>query len=114
MQNVPQAVEQMSCCCAVNGLAQVTCEFGGSDEQKLLLIRLHCFTDSLAVMVTDAKGRIQFATTQLASMVGYSAKVLTDGMNIAGLLPPPYSQLHPGYMKVGTLSGVVEQRSSGL
>eukprot|EP00775_Hariotina_reticulata_P009112 gene9112-9281_t len=47
---------------------EVTCEFGGSDEQKLLLISLHCFTDSLALMVVDPKGRIQFATTQMANM----------------------------------------------
>jgi len=33
-------------------------------------------------------------------MVGYNVKAMTDGMNMAGLLPPPYSQLHPGFIKV--------------
>lgn len=83
-----------SCC------AQATVEFGGSNEQRILVIKLACVADSLALLVTDAKGRIHFVTSQLASMVGYSVKVLTDGMNLAGLLPPPYSQLHSGFMKV--------------
>eukprot|EP00775_Hariotina_reticulata_P001355 gene1355-1696_t len=79
--------------------AEVTCEFGGSDQVKLLIISMRCLTDTLAMMVTDSKGRIEFATTQLAKMVGYNVKAMTEGMNMAGLLPPPYSQLHPSYMK---------------
>jgi hypothetical protein len=66
-----------------------------------LVVSLRCIADSLALLVTDAKGRIHFATSQLAGMIGYSPKVLTDGMNLAGLLPLPYSQLHSGFMKVG-------------
>jgi hypothetical protein len=65
------------------------------------VVSLRCVSDSLALLVTDGKGRINFATSQLAGLLGYSsAKVLTDGMNLAGLLPLPYSQLHSGFMKV--------------
>jgi PAS domain S-box-containing protein len=64
------------------------------------MINMRCLTDTLSMMVTDPRGRIMFATTQLAKMVGYNVKAMTEGMNMAGLLPPPYSQLHPMYMKV--------------
>jgi hypothetical protein len=64
------------------------------------MITMRSLTDTLAMMVTDTKGRVEFATTQLAKMVGYNVKAMTEGMNMAGLLPPPYSQLHPSYMKV--------------
>eukprot|EP00775_Hariotina_reticulata_P003511 gene3511-3781_t len=78
---------------------EVTCEFGGSDQVRLLMITMRCLTDTLAMMVTDPRGRIEFTTTQLAKMIGYNVKAMTEGMNMAGLLPPPYSQLHPSYMK---------------
>jgi hypothetical protein len=65
------------------------------------VVSLRCIADSLALLVTDAKGRIHFATSQLGAVLGYSAKALTNGMNLAGLLPLPYSQLHSGFMKVG-------------
>lgn len=81
--------------------AQVTIEYGGSDDHVILIIVLRCLTDSLSLMVTDAKGRISFANSQLAQLLGYNARTLTDGMNMAALLPPPYAQIHAGYMKVG-------------
>eukprot|EP00775_Hariotina_reticulata_P003515 gene3515-3785_t len=81
---------------------EVTCEFGGSDQVKLLMISMRCLTDTLSMMVTDPRGRIVFATTQLAKMVGQNVKAMTEGMNMASLLPPPYSQLHPIFMKEPT------------
>lgn len=83
-------------------------EFGGSDEVRLLLLRLRCLSDNLALLVTDPKGHIQFATSQMAALVGYSVKVMMDGMNMAGLLPPPYSQLHAAFMKVRWQDGLVQ------
>jgi hypothetical protein len=82
-------------------MLQATVEHGGTDDQRLFVVSLRCVSDSLALLVTDGKGGIQFATSQLAGLLGYSsAKVLTDGMNLAGLLLLPYSQLHSGFMKV--------------
>lgn len=86
--------------------AQVTVEFGGSDDVRMLLLRLRCLSDSTALLVTDPKGHIQFATSQMAVLVGYSVKVMMDGMNMAGLLPPPYSQLHAAFMKVRCQQGL--------
>jgi len=37
-------------------LLQVTCELGGSEDQRLLLINLRCVIDTLAMMATDPKG----------------------------------------------------------
>lgn len=51
-------------------------------------------------MVTDTRGRIQFASGPMAAMVGYPVKTLTDGMTLGGLMPPPYAQLHAQFMKV--------------
>eukprot|EP00878_Enallax_costatus_P033570 GHUV01037090.1.p2 GENE.GHUV01037090.1~~GHUV01037090.1.p2 ORF type:complete len:129 (+),score=31.50 GHUV01037090.1:467-853(+) len=79
---------------------QVTIEFGGSEDQPILIYNLKCFADTLAMMVTDAKGRINFATSQLAAMLGYSVNIMTEGMNITMLMQPPYSQLHSGFFKV--------------
>ena len=50
-------------------------------------------------MVVDHRGRIAFATTQLASMLGWPQKTLTT-MEVASIIPQPYSQLHAGFMKV--------------
>jgi hypothetical protein len=81
-------------------------EYGGSDEHVILVLVLRCLSDSLALMVTDAKGRITFANSQLATLLGYNARTLTDGMNMSSLLPPPYAQIHGSFMKVGVGSCV--------
>jgi PAS domain-containing protein len=78
----------------------VTVEYGGSDEHVILVLVLRCLSDSLALMVTDAKGRITFANSQLAQLLGYNARTLTDGMNMSALLPPPYAHIHGSFMKV--------------
>lgn len=64
------------------------------------MLELNCIADTLAVMATDTKGRILFASAQLAAMIGYSVKALTTGVNLNTLLPPPYAQLHSSFMKV--------------
>lgn len=79
---------------------QVTVEYGGSEEQVIIVLVLHCLTEPSALLVTDAKGRIQFANTELGQIVGYRPQTLTEGMNLSALLPPPYAQLHTTFMKV--------------
>eukprot|EP00775_Hariotina_reticulata_P009651 gene9651-9811_t len=78
---------------------QLSCEIGGSEDQKLYQITIQCVSDNPALLVTDLKGQVQFANSNLAMLVGYSPKVMVDGMSITGLLPQPYSQLHLGLMK---------------
>lgn len=80
---------------------QITVEYGGSADNIIYALVLRCTAaDNLALLVADNKGRISFANSQLGQMVGYSPRVLTEGMNIAALLPPPYAQVHAGFMKV--------------
>lgn len=64
------------------------------------MLVLRCLSESVALLVTDAKGRIGFANSQLGAMLGYAPRTLTDGMNMSALLPPPYAQIHSGFMKV--------------
>lgn len=85
---------------AVARCRQVSLEYGGSDDQPILISNMRCITDTHAVMVTDGRGRIEFTTSQMAAMVGYNVKTLTEGMNITMLMAPPYSQLHTSYLKV--------------
>lgn len=76
-------------------------EYGGSEEHTILVMVMRCISDSLALLVTDAKGRIGFATSNLAAMLGYSVRTLSDGgMTLNALLPLPHSQLHSALMKV--------------
>ncbi|KIY97575.1 hypothetical protein MNEG_10388 [Monoraphidium neglectum] len=49
-------------------------------------------------MVIDKKGRIQYATSALARMLGYPTAQLSM-LELSAIVPPPYGQLHPGYMK---------------
>lgn len=50
-------------------------------------------------MVVDHRGRIPFATNQLASLLGYPLRTLTN-MELANLIPAPYGQLHANFLKV--------------
>lgn len=74
-------------------------EFGGTAEHTILVVVLRCIADSLALLVTDSKGRIAFATSQLGALLGYPPRALADGMNMSALLPPPLTQLHSTWMK---------------
>lgn len=80
-------------------------EYGGTEEHTIVVLVLRCLAEPSALLVTDAKGRIAFANSELGAMVGYNARTLADGMNMAALLPPPYAQLHAGLMKVWAEGG---------
>jgi hypothetical protein len=44
-----------------------------------------------------------YATNQLGAMLGCSARHVAS-MDLAAIIPPPYSQMHAGFMKVGDRS----------
>ena len=77
---------------------EVAAELGGTVEQRILIVNIRCLTDSLSLMVVDHKGRVSYASTQLATMLGYPVKALS-GMTLAAIVPPPFSQLHASWMK---------------
>jgi hypothetical protein len=74
-------------------------EFGGTVDQRILVFNVRCLADPMALMVVDHKGRIAHATSQLGTLLGYPLATL-QGMTLSQIVPPPYAQLHTGWMKV--------------
>lgn len=78
---------------------ELSVEFGGTEDQRILVMQVKCLADSMSMMVADHRGRIAFVTSKLCQMLGYSVKTLTN-MDLQAILPPPFAQLHVGWMKV--------------
>lgn len=57
-------------------------------------------TAPLHLLVTDQRGNISYTTAATAELLGYSVKQLLR-MDLAKLLPLPFSLLHHKWMKVG-------------
>jgi PAS domain S-box-containing protein len=52
-----------------------------------------------SLLVTDSGGRIVFATSAMAGILGYEAEQLV-GSDMSKLMSPPFSHLHGSWMKV--------------
>jgi PAS domain-containing protein len=77
----------------------LTLDLGGTDTQRIFVINIRRRnTMSDALMVTDHKGRITFATTSLAVSLGYSVKQMKK-MDLNKLMPQPFSELHAAWLK---------------
>jgi len=77
----------------------LTLDLGGTDTQRIFVINIRRrSTMSDALMVTDHKGRITFATTALATALGYSVKQMKK-MDLNKLMPQPFSELHAAWLK---------------
>lgn len=75
-------------------------DMGGTDSQRLFVVNMRRRNSASAnLMVTDHKGRIEYVTTALAAMLGYSVKHLRK-MEIAKLMPQPFNRLHDHWLKV--------------
>ena len=85
---------------------EMSVEFGGTEDQRLLMLNIRCLTDAMSLMVVDHKTRIVYATSELAQTLGYPIKTLTE-LSLANIIPPPYAQLHPGFMKVGAVTSTL-------
>lgn len=51
------------------------------------------------MLVVDGKGRIVYANTPLATLLGYKLPLLRS-KDLAALMPPPYDVLHGKWLKV--------------
>lgn len=80
----------------------IAVSLGGTGDQRILISNIKCLTDSLAMMVVDSRGKICYATTPLATMLGHTVRNLSK-MSFQGLIPPPHAQLHKHWMKVMTV-----------
>ena len=56
---------------------EVNAKLGGTVEQRILVMNIRCLTNSLSLMVVDHKGRVSYASTQLATMLGYPVTALS-------------------------------------
>ncbi|GBF92718.1 hypothetical protein Rsub_05087, partial [Raphidocelis subcapitata] len=77
---------------------EIEVEQGGTDAERILVLNIKCLAPSGALMVVSHKGHIMYATSALASLLGFPAKQLTC-MDLQALMPAPYSQLHAGFLK---------------
>ena len=73
--------------------------YAGNGSEFVLVVSLQAAAAAGAVMTVDHRGRIVYATSQLGALLGYGARQLA-AMELAAVVPPPYSQLHAGFMKV--------------
>ena len=90
----------------------LTLDLGGTDTQRIFVINIRRRNTMLdALMVTDHKGRITFATTSLAVSLGYSVKQMKK-MDLNKLMPQPFSELHTAWLKVCATAGQQGQGSA--
>jgi PAS domain-containing protein len=71
---------------------------GGSDSQRILLAIAQRLEETRMMLAVDHKGRLVYANTGLASLLGYKLAAL-KGRELTTLLPPPYSILHAKLIK---------------
>lgn len=86
-------------------LVDIWLELGGTDTQRLFLVNIRRKNNAASnLMVTDPKGRIEYCTSGVGAMLGYSAKHLRK-MEIDRLMPQPFNRLHQHWMKVSHGNG---------
>ncbi|GBF95600.1 hypothetical protein Rsub_08582 [Raphidocelis subcapitata] len=78
--------------------AELTVEFSRTDQERMLLINVEFLCEARRLFVVDHKGRVTFATKLMAELLGYAPRAMF-GLELASLIPPPYGQLHPGFLK---------------
>lgn len=71
----------------------------GTEAQPLMVMVVRRINDTAPFMVTDQKGKIVHATSDLAKLLGYGKKQLCS-MELTDLLPPPFAQLHKPWVQV--------------
>jgi transcriptional regulator of aromatic amino acid metabolism len=77
---------------------------GGSEGQRLLVARMTPTEEGRLMLAVDHKGRISYANTGLAALLGFKLAALR-ARDFAALLPTPYNVLHGKWLKVRTLRG---------
>lgn len=75
----------------------IAVRLAGTPSARLLtLVARRVQVDSDMLMVVNRKGQLMYATQHLALMLGYKQ---LDKLQLSDLLPAPFAQLHPGWMK---------------
>lgn len=69
------------------------------------MLYMQCLTEAQKMMVIDARGKLVYATSTLAAMLGTKVASLTK-MTLPQLIPAPSAQLHAAWMKVRLATGL--------
>jgi hypothetical protein len=73
---------------------------GGSDSQRLLVAYMRRAEETRLMMTVNHKGRVAYANTGIATLLGFKLPAL-KARDFCTLLPPPYNVLHSKWLKVG-------------
>ena len=73
---------------------------GGSESQRILVVVMKRLGETRLLLAADHKGRLVYANTGVAAMLGYKLAALRT-REFCSLLPPPYSIMHAKFNKVG-------------
>jgi len=72
---------------------------GGSESHRLLVGWMRRLEEPRVMLAVDHKGRLVYANTGLATMLGFKlASLMTR--DFCSLLPSPYNVLHSKWLKV--------------
>ena len=71
---------------------------GGSSSQRLLVALIQRLEEGRLMMAIDHKGRLAYANTALASLLGYKLPALR-AKDIFSLMPPPFNMMHIKWLK---------------
>lgn len=70
----------------------------GTDSQRLFVLAFRRQLDSVPVMVTNRKGNLVYANSDIANMLGYTSKQLAK-QSLMALIPQPYAEMHSTWLK---------------
>jgi hypothetical protein len=87
----------------------------GSDANPVIILNIRKGPDepSSSLMVTDNRGRVHYATSSAAELLGLSPRQLIH-TNIARFIPYPFNCLHQNLMQVrGSLAALFSPASLG-
>jgi PAS domain-containing protein len=74
-------------------------QLGGSDSQRVVVVVMRRLEEARLMLATDHKGRLVYANTGLAAMLGYKLAALRT-REFSTLLPAPYCAMHTKFIKV--------------
>lgn len=74
-------------------------EMGGTEDQRLLVARLHRKSEVPAMMAFDRHLGLVFANMSMGALLGHKVAAM-KGMELAKFMPQPFGYLHQRWIKV--------------
>lgn len=92
-------VTDFACLSTTQVAVSLRFQLGGSESQRVLVVVMKRLEETRLMLAADHKGRLVYANTCVASMLGYKLAAL-KARDFSSLLPPPYSVMHTKFIKV--------------